>query len=375
MAENRKGKRISFVMPYFFREVSGGAEKQAYLLSKNLALRGFDVYYITSGKGEEIVDGIRILRILRFPHILQYLEYPKILLKLFEIDADVVMTRIRHYYFPVALYGILSFRNSVIFIPENGIPYPFYETEKVIRTKRGIRRILGVINALILDIFAFLGILLAKTVIVQNEKQRERIRRIYFKDPKKIPSLFEPLNVDFSKKEGVCWVGNLREIKRVELFLDLVKRVKGVNFYLVGRIPERYRNLIGGLENLKVFGELPYEETVKIIATSKAYINTSKEEGFPNTFLESWYYKTLVITFDADPDGLISKGLGVKVKDLDEAERVIRDLEEDFGKFSDITERAYLYVVNNHLPERVIPLWCEVVGYYDVQDKGEDVHN
>ncbi len=67
--------------------------------------------------------------------------------------------------------------------------------------------------------------------------------------------------------------------------------------------------------------------------------------------------------------------MGVKVKDLDEAERVIRDLEEDFGKFSDITERAYLYVVNNHLPERVIPLWCKVVGYYDVQDKGEDVHN
>ncbi|MFZ8825869.1 MAG: glycosyltransferase, partial [Candidatus Caldipriscus sp.] len=228
---------------------------------------------------------------------------------------------------------------------------------------------------LILDIFAFLGILFAKTVIVQNEKQREIVRRIYFKDPKKLPSLFEPLYVDFSKKEGVCWVGNLREIKRVELFLDLVKRVRGVNFYLVGRIPERYRNLIVGLENLKVFGELPYEETVKIIATSKAYINTSKEEGFPNTFLESWYYKTLVITFDADPDGLISKGLGVKVKDLDEAERVIRDLEEDFGKFSDITERAYLYVVNNHLPERVIPLWCEVVGYYDVQDKGEDVHN
>ncbi len=368
MAENREGKwKVAFLMPYFFREVSGGAEKQAYLLSKSLSQKGFDVYYITSGKGDGIFDGIKVLRILKLPHIFQYLEYPKILLKLFELDADLAMTRIRHYYFPVSLYGILSFKRSVIFIPENGVLHPFYETKNVLKTKRGIKMILGTINAMILDFFAFFGIILAKTVIVQNGKQEEILRKIYFKDSKKLPSIFEPLNLEVPEKEGVCWVGNVREIKRVEIFLDLVKRSKG-KFYLVGRIPERYIKMTEGLDNLRVFGELPYEESVKVIASSKAYINTSKEEGFPNTFLESWYYKTLVITFDADPDGIISKGLGVKVKDKDEALRVLSDLEEDPSKFSNILERAYKHVLENHLPESVTKLWCEVVGYEDVKN-------
>jgi|GEM_PF-1007077 Glycosyltransferase len=369
MAKGGGGERkVAFVMPYLFNEVSGGAEKQAYLLSKNLALRDFEVYYITSGRGKEVFDGIKVLRILKLPHIFQYIEYPKVIFRLYELDVDIAMTRIRHYYFPISLYGILSFKRSVLFVPENRVPYPFYETEKVLKTKRGIRKVFGVINALILDIFAFLGLFLARTVIVQNEKQGEIVRKFYFKDPKKLPSIFEPLEINVTEKDGICWVGNVREIKRIELFLDIVRNFKGGKFYLVGRIPERYRGLVDGLKNLKVLGELPYSESVRVIAGSKAYINTSKEEGegFPNTFLESWYYRTLVITFDADPDGLISGGLGVKVRDVDEALKVISELEEDPGKFTGILERAYDYVVKNHLPERVIKLWCEVVGYEDV---------
>ena len=354
--------RVSFVMPYFFKEVSGGAEKQAYLLAKHLVKEGCDVYYLTSGKGDEIVEGIKVLRVLRLPHIFQYLEYPKILVHLFDLNPDMVITRIRHYYFPVALYGFLSFKPSIIFIPENRIPHPLYETEKVFKKRINLfKKILAVANSLLLDFFAYIGIFISKTVVIQNEKQRKFIKKIYGKESLKMSSIFEPVEVKVEEKKGICWVGNIREEKRPEILVQLAKLLPEEVFYMVGRIPERYKGSFGDLKNLKILGELEYTETVKVIANSKVYVNTSVDEGFPNTFLESWYYKTLVITFDADPDEVIAKGLGIKVKTLDEAAGVIKDFKKNPKKYEKIIQRAYNYVLENHLPQKVIRVFKERV--------------
>lgn len=354
--------KVSFVMPYFFREVSGGAEKQAYLLAKYLVKDGCDVYYLTSGKGDKVVEGINVLRILRFPHIFQYLEYPKILMHLFNLEPDVVISRIRHYYFPVALYGLLSFRTSIIFIPENSVPKPFYETLKVLRIRMGFfKKTLAIANSLLLDFFAYIGILISRKVVVQNKEQMELISKIYMKKSMKIPSIFEPVELDVKEKKGICWVGNIREEKRPQIFVQLAELLHKENFYMVGRAPKRYEGMLGNLRNLKVLGELPYMETLKIIANSKIYVNTSVEEGFPNTFLESWFYKTLVITFDADPDGVISKGLGIKVKTPQEAANVIEDFNKNPEKYQRIIENAYNYLLENHLPQKVVKEFKEKI--------------
>ncbi|MEO0201512.1 MAG: glycosyltransferase, partial [candidate division WOR-3 bacterium] len=181
------------------------------------------------------------------------------------------------------------------------------------------------------------------------------------KESIKMPSIFEPVELKVEEKRGVCWVGNLREEKRPEIFVQLAKLLPDEVFYMVGRISERYKGSFGNPKNLKILGELEYTEAIKVMAKSKVYVNTSVNEGFPNTFLESWYYKTLIIAFDADPDGVIAKGLGIKVKTLDEATSVIKDFNKNPQRYEKIIQRAYNYVLENHLPQKVIGVFKERV--------------
>lgn len=357
--------RFAFVMPYFFKDgISGGAEKQSFLLSKHLVKEGFDVHYITSkiGKGETY-EGIKLHRILDFPHIFQYLEYPKIILKLFEIQPDVVLTRIRHYYLPVSLYSILSGKISILFVPEDAVLDPLYETLKTFRLLRAknspIYKYIAIINSFLLDIFSVAGILTSHKIVVQNENQREKLMRIYGRTGIKVPSIIEIEDREAKKTERltVCWIGNIREGKRVEIFIEIAKRLPSYEFYMIGRIPDRYRWIKElNISNLKVLGELSYDETQEYLSKCWVYINTSEREreGFPNTFLESWVNRTLVITFGVDPDGIVISSLGVKVNDVEDAIRVIKDFAENRGKYQDIIDRAYEYVIKNHSPESIL---------------------
>ncbi len=355
--------RFAFVMPYFFKDgITGGAEKQSYLLSKYLAKEGFDVHYITSkfGKGESY-EGIKLHRILDFPHILQYLEYPKIILKLFEIQPDVVLTRIRHYYLPVSLYSILSGRISMLFVPEDASLNPFYETLKTFRLLRiknsPIYKYISLLNSLLLDIFSIMGILISHKIVVQNEYQKEKLAGIYGRTGLKVPSIIDIEDREPTKTERltVCWIGNIREEKRVEILVKIAERLPSYEFYIIGRIPHRYRWIKElNIRNLKVLGELSYDETQEYLSRCWVYINTSEREGFPNTFLESWINRTLIITFGADPDGLISSSLGVKVDNVEDAIRIIKDFAENRSKYQDIIDRAYEYVIKNHSPKSIL---------------------
>jgi hypothetical protein len=78
------------------------------------------------------------------------------------------------------------------------------------------------------------------------------------------------------------------------------------------------------LPNLKFRGILPLEETEKEFDKAKIFVNTSLQEGFPNTFLQAWRQGIPVISF-IDPDGLIAKhSLGQIAKHKEDMINVVK---------------------------------------------------
>ena len=358
-------------MPYYFPDgITGGAEKQAYLLAKELVKRGHEVHFLTSnpkGKPEEEEDeGIRVLRVLKRTGKFQFLDYPTVMSRLCAIQPDVVVSRIRFYYLPISLYAILRRRLSVAFVPENSLSLPFPEVRKTLQDMgRGKvwKAPAYLLHAFALDLMAQLGLVLSKRIVVQNEEQRRNVRRFFFRRAHKLPSIFVPPKVSVVKEDTplIVWVENVRKTKRPEEFLNLARRFPEYRFAMVGRKTEQFR---GVLPNLTATGELPHEEALRWIARAWVLVNTSRGEGegFPNVFLEAWYLRTVVMTYGADPDGLVSSGLGIRVGSTDEAEAELRDLLRDEERMEVLRERGHRYVRETHLPEVVIPRFLNLLG-------------
>jgi hypothetical protein len=59
------------------------------------------------------------------------------------------------------------------------------------------------------------------------------------------------------------------------------------------------------MENLDLLGEVPLEEVNAQLAAGHLFVNTSKTEGFPNTFIQAWMRRVPTLSLDVDPDGIL----------------------------------------------------------------------
>lgn len=356
------------MMPYYLPDgITGGAEKQAYLLAKELAKRGHPVLFLClNPKGREEVserEGVLVVRRLRRMGKLQFLDYPLILRELLRWKPDVVISRMRFYYLPNALYALAKGKVSVAFVPENFLTQPFPEFRRTLRLVRPtLKAPLYLAHALALDIFSQVGLLLSKLVIVQNDVQMANLRRFFLRSSVKLPSIFVPPDTMAAKEAEplIVWVGNAREEKAPDVFVSLAERLPEYRFVMVGRRTERFN---GALPNLRATGELPHVEALRWIGRAWVLVNTSYEEGFPNVFLEAWYLKTLVLTFWADPDNLVASGLGIKAGNVEEAASALKAVLGDRETMEEITEKAHRYVLETHTPEVVVPRFLKLLHH------------
>ncbi|NPB04737.1 MAG: glycosyltransferase family 4 protein [Thermotogae bacterium] len=342
-------------MPYYFKDgVTGGAERQAYLLAHALVRRGYDVAYICGHvDGKPAVEddhGVEIKRVLRWTGKLQFLDYIRIIDQLRRGRADVVITRIRFYYFPLALYSLLTSKMFLAFVSEDDLTLPLPEVRKLLR--RGCRRRvwmcpLYLLHAFVVDVLASLGLILSSRVLVQNEVQRSNLRRFFLKGSQIFPQIFLPfsMKVKKSKTPTLIWIANARPVKRPELFVELAKLLPDYRFVMVGRNTERFAS---SSPNLTVLGELSHREAMEWLGRAWILVNTSLWEGFSNTFLEAWFLRTLVLTFGVDPK------VGLKVSTLQEAKEKILEVVRNKTILRQITERAYTYLLENHDEDEVV---------------------
>lgn len=118
------------------------------------------------------------------------------------------------------------------------------------------------------------------------------------------------------QREYILWIGRTDEFnKRPGLFLQLASECPGIDFLMIAsrtddacfRALERSRPA-----NLRIVEHVPAPEIRDYLQRARVLVNTSKFEGFPNTFLQAAVTGTPIASLEVDPDGMLSEfGCGI----------------------------------------------------------------
>jgi glycosyltransferase involved in cell wall biosynthesis len=351
---------------------AGGAEMQQLLLARHMLSKGIEVSFIVGDYGQpevETFERVAVIRSfapfsgnrkLRFvPDMLAIRRAMRI------ADADVYNQRSTSFF--TGQLAFFASRLGRAFTFSAGMDYNAYPDCQ------------GMLPWPMTALYRY-GIAKADAVIAQTEKQRGLMTANFHRDVVVIRNGIalhaapagdatspgaasrRPAGPSAGAPEFL-WVGSFRRAKRPELFLELARRLPEARFTLIGgrgdNDPE-YRDLperAGAIPNLAFEGFVPPAEIERYYARAYALVNTSRLEGFPNTYLHSWLHGVPVLTIEIDPDAVIEgNGIGAAAGSLDGLVEAARALIANPASRKDMSARADAYVRKNH----------------DIKDRGDD---
>lgn len=189
------------------------------------------------------------------------------------------------------------------------------------------------------------GIKYLRYIVAQNSRQQAQTQSNYGKNSLIIPNIWKTDSIDEyeSKQYDVLWVGNIRNVKRPELYVQLAEMNPNVRFAMVGgsadaTMYEKTKIRAGKLNNLDFKGRQDFNETNRIFTRARIYVCTSSSEGFPNTFLQAWSNGIPVVS-TVDPSDVVKQNeLGIicdSVEGLSEAIKQLLSDQEMYNKYSD----------------------------------------
>ena len=209
------------------------------------------------------------------------------------------------------------------------------------------------------------GIRRASCIVTQTGDQARLLEHNYRRKADAIIPNFQPLPHEAIDKSGeltVVWIAGIKPWKRPEVFLSLADSMRdlpAVRFVMVGAEGvgrgekpwvEALMRRIRSTPNLRYLGGRSQSEVNELLARSHVFVNTSRHEGFPNTFIQAWMRDVAVVSLHVDPDRQLEEqrvGIfcGGSEERLFEAVRALvtdRPLREDFGS------RSRAYAVARH---------------------------
>lgn len=162
------------------------------------------------------------------------------------------------------------------------------------------------------------GIKNADTIIAQTKSQSVSLLKNFGRNAV-IISNGHPIPEECLKSDNpitVIWIANWKPIKQPERFVELVEKLRtldNVRYVMVGR-NENYLRLVGKAKSkgIEVFGEVSNDEVNNLLVQSHILINTSKQEGFSNTFIQAWLRNVPVVSLTVNPDNVFNdRKLGI----------------------------------------------------------------
>lgn len=327
--------KICFVAPTTYpvfagdrtiREV-GGAQVQQSLLARGLARRGHEVSMVALDYGQEdgiVIDGVRIFKThtpdegvpgIRFFHP----RLSSIWRAMRRADADVYYQRASGAMsaFMVAFarshrrLGVYAAASDRDFFARSQLPY--WRDRKLFHW--------ALRNA---------GLLVAQT-----EAQRLACSQNFSKTPVVIRSCYGHVGKPGEQSGVILWVGNILPVKRAHLFVELAKALPQYRFKLVGgrdaEVLAPLKQLASGLSNIEFAGFVPFAEIEQHFDGAALLVNTSSNEGFPNTFLQAWSRGIPTVSMFDPATYLDGSRVGTVVGSLEEMALAIDQLKSNRG--------------------------------------------
>jgi glycosyltransferase involved in cell wall biosynthesis len=342
----------------------GGAELQSFYLARALANGGLRVRHILADLGPmRTPDGIEVMPLPR--------EYAKrgiprrraIVRALRDADARVYIQRTAG--FETGVVGAFARVARRRFVFSASHDADFVRDREILRQLGSgdeARRALAQYR---------LGLRCAHAVVVQTRQQAELARQSYDLETSVISSFCAPAKNGDLQGEAILWVGSFIDAKDPLALLAVVESLPEVPFWMVGTdrgirgrsLAAAVRERAAHLTNLELITPRPRGEILKLYERAIAVVNTSRYEGFPNTFLEAWARGKPAVSLRVDPDGVIGRyGLGVAANgSLELFTRTVRDYATNPSIARAAGEAARRYVQNEHAPEVVGRKWISLV--------------
>ncbi|ABW67606.1 glycosyltransferase family 4 protein [Desulfosudis oleivorans] len=341
----------------------GGAELQQVLLARELAHRGYPVTMITFdfGQAENApIDGIRVLKTVKPGQGIPFVRFfhPNIssLWKAMQkADADIYYQRTAAYLTGVVC--LFARRHKKKFVYAGAHDSDFVKGSELLAHAR--------------DRWLFrYGLQRADAVIVQNGQQEKDCARNYSAAPFLVPNFYPmPKKQAENKGAAILWVGTMRPFKRPELFLDLAGALPEHRFIMIGGAdpsrPDYYRAIRQQAEkhdNLDFLGFQPLDETEKAFDRAALFVNTSLQEGFPNTFLQAWARGVPTVSFFSPFTGSNDNRPGIYVNTPEELARNVAHLMNTPGERQTSGEQYRQYYLDHFSPNAVVPQYEAIIN-------------
>jgi len=207
--------------------------------------------------------------------------------------------------------------------------------------------------------------------IVQNERQRELLKKYYDRSSFVVKNPIDPCLV-FPKEEkptAILWMGKSdHRVKQPDLFLDLVEKYPHYQFIFVLNLttPETHERCLRRakqMHNIEVIEYVRFEEIESVFARAKLFINTSVLEGFPNTFLQAAKYSVPILSLQVDPGGMLAKyRCGINCHgDLNRLGVELEKLMSDSNEYDTLSTNCRDYVLRFHAKDVVISQYEDII--------------
>ncbi len=287
----------------------GGAELQARYLEEEALRQGWNTHYCFLSNGNHIEN--------RNGTLLHPIQHKKIWLKLGNIKYPYIkkMLHLLHEIKPDIIYQRcgLSFTGiAAYYAKKNNCKFIFHiaHDRDVQITSYPRRRPWLVPENKLMQY----GIRNAEMIIAQTHYQAEQLTKNYGRNAVVIPN-GHPVPDDCRKAASpirVLWVANWKPMKQPEIFVRLAEKLghrKDIRLVMLGRTADRYAELIQKARgnHIEVMGEIPNEQVNELLTDSHILVNTSRQEGFSNTFIQAWMRRVPVVSLQVDPDNILQR--------------------------------------------------------------------
>lgn len=358
-------KVIAFVDPNYYKVSIGGAEIQMFLMAKTLASRGWKVLYISDQiKKESIAHGVSLVGIPKVGWASKYRYLSDICKK---EGVLFIYQRGRQSYTWLTYLVSRKIGARYIFSVANIIDCNFFKffLRDLSSAKHCVKEIIFSIHNITKDCLSFYSLCKADLVLTQTNDQRKKLQgrwRIHSELLRSVSEYNAETNTKIDDgKIRVIWLASVKKRKNPEAFLRLVVDFsdwKDVEFTMAGTIRDRYyHKLIQSVQekyqNFRFVRCSDLSLSNDLIKKSNIFINTSiGEEGFPNTFIQSWLLGTVVISLSFDPDNLLNSGLGYCSGSYDKMCKDLKLVINSSQKRDYIVDRAYSFAISEFSIDR-----------------------
>ncbi len=333
---SRKSKTICFVAAHYHKKNIGGAEVQMFLLASQLASSGWKVIYLSPDIESVTVDqGISLKPIRSFTSNTNFEN--EVTAALDKINPDIIYQRGRSRFTSACRNYCRKTQTPLIFALSMDIDCRLFRNmlrAREYHSRNPLRWLWSALSLGLSDIRSFTAMKDAHMIFCQTDYQKKLIGRFRKKGLVTIRNMHpKPISqTDKKIPPVVLWLASVKTWKQPDLFLELVQKMRTshCHFVMAGRMAnEKYRQPIAEMtktDNFSYIEAVDLELSNVLISSASVFVNTSLgNEGFPNTFIQSWLRGVPTVSLQFDPDCLITeKKLGFISQTM---EQMIKDVQ------------------------------------------------